>query len=131
MHFISFTVNMVGWTLLGLAIGYLALQGHRRKESSTVLLSSMSGLFGGSFSAMTHGMWVDVGIDFFNFFVALVFAIVAVYAFIPERREAVSGIFGRIANLASSAFSKTREATQRPNLGQNFGKNITSTLVPR
>jgi len=91
----------------------------------------MSGLFGGAFSAMTHGMWVDVGIDFFNFIVALTFATVAVYVFIPERREAIHGIFAKAFNTKYTSFSKAREASQNANLGQNFWKNVTSTLVPR
>lgn len=127
-HFLSFIVNLVAWAILGVIIGSISLQGHRRAENKTLFIATMSTLFGGILAFATHGTWVNVGVDFFNLAVALLFGIGTVYTFVPERREAISELFVRVGNLLKSGVPQEREVSE---LGQNFWNSIASTLVPR
>lgn len=127
MHFYFFILNVLLWTILGIIIGTISLQGHKRKENKTLFLSTLSTLLGGSFAFAAHGMWVELGIDFFNLFVALLTGVATVYTFVPERRETLGLLFERGFEILKTGFIRT----QGIELGKNFPKNITSTLIPR
>lgn len=126
MHFISFILNLILWTILGIIIGAISLQGHKRKENLTLFVSTLSTLLGGAFAYTAHGTWVEFGVDFFNLFVALAVGISTVFVFVPERREAISFLFERGRTFLANSLTKRQENFGQ--LGRNFWENITSTL---
>lgn len=131
MHFTFFVINLIGWTIVGMITGLISLQNHRRKENLTLFLAVLGGLLGGIISFATHGMWVENGIDFFNFLVALSFSVTAVYAFIPEKRMIFYEMFEKAKTFGRSNLSETKEATQRRYFAEDFWRSISSTLIPR
>lgn len=129
MHFLSFVLNVILWTMLGIIIGMITLQGHRRKENMTLFLSTLATLLGGSFAYAAHGTWVEFGVDFFNLFVAMATGISTVFIFVPERREAIAFLFQNGIEMLKSAYSKVKEKPQIE-LGREFWNGVTRYTKP-
>ncbi len=63
------------------------------------MIASLGGLLGGMFSFANHGMWVDVGIDFYNLLMAFFFSLLSVVLILPESRPVFNAIFAQIADI--------------------------------
>jgi uncharacterized membrane protein YcgQ (UPF0703/DUF1980 family) len=131
IHFILFIINIILWVAVGVAIGNFFSKGNKRSENVIVLVSAMSALFAGFMSSLTHGIWVDLGVDFFNLAAAATSSIVNLYVFQPQTRPAIANM--RFIERAKNLVTKGADEIQdiEPNVfAQNFWKNITSTLNP-
>ena len=91
------------------------------------MIAGFGGLLGGMFSFASHGMWVDIGIDFYNLFMAFFTSILFVVLFLPESRPVLNAVFSKITNLVLGRIEQTRQIKGRKFFTENFGRNITSS----
>lgn len=98
MHYLSFLINLFAWTSIGIVVGHFVFKNLRKKENLTILIASLGSLFGGMFSFATHGMWIETGVDFFNFLIALMFSFLSLFLLLPESREVFYDVFNKIIN---------------------------------
>lgn len=114
MHYLSFLINLFVWTSIGIIVGHFVFRNLRKKENLTALVASLGSLFGGMFSFATHGMWVETGVDFFNFLVALIFSFVSLFLLLPESREVFYNLLSKIINPIFESINKTKGASGKP-----------------
>lgn len=127
MHFASFVINLLGWTFIGIGLGFFLHKGVRRRQNISSLVGGLASLIGGIFSFLLHGMWTEIGVDFFNLFVAFAFSLTALYIFAPNTRPSIitAGVeaFEKLKNLTAE-FKKAKSQY----FSSEFWKSISSTL---
>lgn len=130
MHFVSFVINVLAWTFMGIGLGFFLHKGTGRSKTLSVFIGSMFSLIGGIFSSMSHGMFPEIGIDFFNLSAAFLFGTAALYIFAPNTRESIAGAVAEVYNQTKILISELRgeRTTKSPYFNSQFWKNITSTL---
>lgn len=130
MHFVSFVINVLAWTFMGIGLGFFLHKGTGRSKNISVFIGSIFSLIGGIFSSMSHGMFPEIGIDFFNLTISFAFGVSALYTFIPNTRESIlsaaAEVYVRTKNLVIAL--REEKSSKSPYFNSHFWKNITSTL---
>lgn len=132
MHFASFIINLLAWTFAGIALGFFLHKGVRTKQNGSVLIGALASLSGGIFSSMVHGMFPDIGIDFFNLGIAFATSLVFLYAFAPNTRESIVAVGSESIDRTKSFVQslEPQDKIKSPYFTIHFWKNITSTFNP-